>query len=75
MVVTVVFGLSMGWGVGRTLPDLRPAVVTYLAGMIIGAVVWIGGLGPSPNLSGGSLLLGCTAALAASARALAGPGP
>lgn len=70
MVVALVFGALMGWGLGQTLPDSRPAALTFVVGMIIGAVIRIGELGSMPEMAGGSLLLGCTAALAASARSL-----
>lgn len=65
MIVAIGFGLVMGWGLGRALPDPRPAAVAYLVGMAAGAIVRIGGLGATPGFTGGSLLLGCTAALAA----------
>lgn len=70
MVVALVFGALMGWGLSHTLPDPRPAALTFLVGMIIGAVIRIGELGATPEMAGGSLLLGCTAALAASVRSL-----
>ncbi len=75
MVVALIFGVLMGWGLGLTLPDPRPAAVTFIVGMIIGAIIRIGELGSMPEMAGGSLLLGCTAALAASARSLVRSGP
>lgn len=70
MAVALTFGAIMGWSLGLTLPDPRPAALVFVAGMVIGAVIRIGDLGSMPEMAGGSLLLGCTAALAASARSL-----
>lgn len=70
IVVALAFGLLMGWGLVRVLPDPRPALITFVVGAVIGALVWLGGLGNTPTMAGGSLLLGCGAALVASGPAL-----
>jgi hypothetical protein len=64
-IVAVAFGGLMGWGLGRIIEDLRPVLAALLFGIATGAVVWIASLGDDPSLIGGSLVLGCTAGLAA----------
>lgn len=63
--VAVAFGGLMGWGLGRIIEDLRPVLAALLFGIATGAVVWIASLGDDPSLIGGSLVIGCTAGLAA----------
>lgn len=63
MLVAGVFGLVLGWILGRSLDDPRPATLALLIGMLVGAGLWIGGTGPDTELAGGSLLLGSTAGL------------
>ena len=60
-VVAVGFGLLVGWGLAGY--DRRPAVVALLCGMLAGGSLLVAGYGPDPSLGGGSLLLGCGAAL------------
>lgn len=70
IVVSLLFGLLVGWGLSRQRVDPRPVAVALIAGILIGAVVRIGGIGADSSSVGGSLLLGCTAGLAGSIRAL-----
>lgn len=64
-IVAVVFGGLVGWGLGRVIEDLRPVLAALIVGVATGVVVWIASLGDDPSLIGGSLVLGCTAGLAA----------
>jgi hypothetical protein len=63
--VAVVFGALMGWGLGRFLADVRPAVAGLGFGFLCGAIVALLGLTSDPILVGRSLILGCAAGLVA----------
>ncbi len=59
--VAVVFGLIMGWVMGRMLDDLRPIILTFAAGTVLGAVTWTVSSQVSTATGGASLVLGCVA--------------
>ncbi|CAN5900785.1 hypothetical protein BH23ACT5_BH23ACT5_12110 [soil metagenome] len=63
MVVAVLFGLTMGWGLGRILDDLRPPLVAFAAALAVGAVTWAVSTDTSTIAGGGYLVLGCVAGL------------
>lgn len=65
IVVAVGFGGLVGWGLGFSLPDTRPALVTLIVGLVIGAVILLTSFGSQPAMAGGSLILGCGAGLLA----------
>lgn len=56
IVVTIGFGALVGWTLGFSLPESRPAIVALVSGALIGAAVLAF---PGPAMAGGSLLLGC----------------
>lgn len=60
IVVAVLFGALMGWGLGRTNPDARPIAGALAASVLGGAVLAATG----SSLAGWSLVLGCGAGLA-----------
>ncbi|HEX2153876.1 MAG TPA: hypothetical protein VHL52_07855 [Acidimicrobiia bacterium] len=63
IIVAIVFGALVGWGLGFRLADPRPGLVALVGGGVIGGVILVASLGPDPAISGGSLVLGCTAGL------------
>jgi hypothetical protein len=63
--VAVGFGAFMGWGLGRFLADVRPALVGLGFGFLSGAIVALLDLTSDPVLVGRSLMLGCSAGLVA----------
>ena len=65
LLVAVVFGALMGWGLGRFLVDLRPALAGLGFGFLWGAIVALLGLTDDPVMVGSSLMLGCAAGLVA----------
>lgn len=60
--IAVGFGVLVGWGLGGY--ERRPAIVALGIGLLSGALMLGFGYGPDPIRGGGSLLLGCGAALA-----------
>ena len=67
VVVAVIFGTLMGWGLAGRHDDRRPPIIAVVVGFVVGATVLVADLGADPSFVGGSLLLGCAAALAAMA--------
>jgi hypothetical protein len=65
IVVAVIFGGLMGWGLGSFLEDIRPVVAGLLLGLACGAVVLALDLTADPGFTGLSLVLGCAGALVA----------
>lgn len=63
MAVAVLFGLTMGWGLGRILDDLRPPLVACATAVVAGAVTWALGTDTSIIAGGAYLVLGCAAGL------------
>jgi hypothetical protein len=61
IVVAVGFGLTVGWGLGFSLPDRRPALFSLLFGLAAGAVSLVASLGST--MAAWSLVLGCGAGL------------
>lgn len=63
IVVAVGFGGLVGWFLGFSLPDTRPALITLTAGLVVGSVILLTSFGSEPAMAGGSLILGCCAGL------------
>lgn len=64
VLISVGFGFAMGWGLAVFLADSRPPLAALMTAFGTGAVVLVGSLGDSPEMVGGSLLLGSVAASA-----------
>lgn len=64
LIVSVVFGLLMGFGLGRSPEDRTPAIVITALSLAIGAVAWaMGTPGTAPEVAGAALTIGCAATL------------
>lgn len=76
LIVAVTFGGLMGWGLGWRNSEPLPTLAALLVGITTGAITMALDIGQDPVFVGGSLLVGCGAALAAYApQLLRGPGP
>lgn len=63
VVVAVVFGGLMGWGLRGRLDDRRPGLLAMFVGLAVGVGALFGS-GEMYRMASGSLLLGCGAGLA-----------
>lgn len=63
VVVSVDFGLAMGYGLGAFLDDVRPSLLALAVALAAGVTVLSASLGPDPEAVGGSLVLGAVAGL------------
>src|SRR5690606_40104255 len=63
VVVSVAFGLAMGYGLGAFLDDVRPSLLALAVALAAGVTVLSASLGPDPEAVGGSLVLGAVAGL------------
>lgn len=63
--VAIVFGLLMGFGLGRNADDRTATVAVTTASIAIGAVTWIvASTGTTPETAGAAMTIGGAAAIA-----------
>ena len=57
-IVSVLFGLALGWSLGRFGEDRRATLISEAAAVAAGAGAWVLWPGDRPALAAGALLIG-----------------